>query len=61
MADLTAPGRGSVDLSGFIGKLKSLYPGIESDEVYVKAIRKGTQLLADRIAENTPIGKAEYR
>jgi HK97 gp10 family phage protein len=52
---------GSVDLSDFIGKLKALYPGIESDEVYPKAVRKGAQLLADRIEANTPIGKSEYR
>jgi HK97 gp10 family phage protein len=52
---------GSVDLSDFIGKLKALYPGIEADEVYPKAIRKGAQLLADRIEANTPIGKSEYR
>ena len=53
--------RGSIDLSDFIGKLKALYPGIEADEVYPKAIKKGAQLLADRIEANTPIGKAEYR
>ena len=52
---------GSVDFSDFIGKLKALYPGIEADEVYPKAVSKGAQLLADRIEANTPIGKSEYR
>lgn len=47
--------RGEIDLSDFIGKLKALYPGIESDEVYPKAIQKGARLLADRIEAGTPI------
>ena len=52
---------GSVDLSDFIGRLNALYPGIEADEVYPKAVRKGAQLLAEWIEANTPIGKSEYR
>lgn len=53
MAHLTRDG--SVDLSDFIGKLKALYPGIEADEVYPKAIRKGAQLLANRIEAIYPL------
>jgi HK97 gp10 family phage protein len=53
--------RGSIDLTDFQNKLRALYPGIERDEVYPKAIRKGAQLLANRISANTPLGKSEYR
>jgi hypothetical protein len=44
-----------IDLSDFINKLKALYPGIESDDVYPKAIQCGARLLADRIEAATPI------
>jgi HK97 gp10 family phage protein len=47
--------RGSFDLSDFITKMKNLYPGIERDLVYPKAIKKGAKLLADRIEAATPI------
>jgi HK97 gp10 family phage protein len=50
---------GQIELSDFVGKLKALYPGIEQDEVYPKAIRKGAQLLADRMEQRTPIRYAD--
>jgi HK97 gp10 family phage protein len=46
--------RGSIDLSDFVGKIKALYPGIDADEVYPKAIMKGAQLLGDRVEAATP-------
>lgn len=46
---------GQIDLSDFTNKLKALFPGIEADEIYPKAIRKGAKLLADRIEAKTPI------
>jgi HK97 gp10 family phage protein len=47
--------QGEIDLSDFMNKIKAIYPGIEADEVYPKALRKGAQLLADRIEAKTPI------
>jgi hypothetical protein len=46
---------GQIDLSDFQNKLKELFPGIERDEVYPKAIRRGAQILANAIEYNTPI------
>ncbi len=46
---------GQIDLSDFQAKIKALYPGIERDQVYVTAIKKGAKLLAERIEAATPI------
>jgi hypothetical protein len=52
---------GQVDLSDFIGKLRTIYPEITSSTMYVKGIRKGAQLLADRIEAATPIRSTDLQ
>lgn len=47
--------RGAIDLTDFMNKIKAIYPGIESDEVYPKALRKGANYLRDLIEAATPI------
>jgi HK97 gp10 family phage protein len=46
---------GELDLTDFMNKIKAIYPGIESDEVYPKALRKGANYLRDLIEAATPI------
>jgi len=45
--------RGSIDLSDFMNRIKAIYPGIERDEIYPKAMRKGAKYLAGLIEERT--------
>jgi len=45
---------GEIDLTDFRNKISAIYPGIESDEVYPKAMRKGANYLRDLIEAATP-------
>lgn len=60
MGSYHGSGAGGIDLSDFMNKLKSFYPGIEQDEIFPKAIMAGCEYLRDRIVANTPLRKEQY-